>query len=79
MKRNITLAIDEDLLLEAKVLAARERSSVSALVTEALTTRVRADSDFAAAAARQIALMRQGFYMGTGGKRTWTRGDLYDR
>jgi hypothetical protein len=79
VKRNITLAIEEDLLLEAKVLAARERSSVSALMTEALAARVRRDSDYAAAAARQIALMERGFDMGSTGIRTWTRDDLYDR
>jgi len=34
--KNVTLTIDEDLLMEARVLAARRRTSVSGLVREQL-------------------------------------------
>jgi hypothetical protein len=41
--KNVTLTIDEDLLIEARVLAARRRTSVSALVREQLQRLVGGD------------------------------------
>ena len=50
MKRtNVTLAIDEDLLMEARVIAARKRTSVSELIRRHLEFLVEGERDRIAA------------------------------
>jgi hypothetical protein len=77
MKSNITLKIDAELLREARVLAAREGSSVSALLSAKLEELVRRRKDYDDA--RLSALTR----LHTGYDLNWTpprsRADLYER
>lgn len=60
MKTNITLKLDAALLREARILAADEGRSISALVAERLETMVRERKAFARAKRRAIARLRQG-------------------
>jgi hypothetical protein len=53
-KTNITLKIDSRLLREAKVLAARQDTSLSALLSELLEERVKKDLDYARAKRRAL-------------------------
>src|SRR5260370_29593784 len=53
-KTNITLKIDSRLLREAKVLAAREDTSLSALLSELLEERVKKDLDYERAKRRAL-------------------------
>ena len=60
MKANITLKLDVDLLREARVLAAEEGRSVSALVAERLESMVRERKAFERARRRALARLREG-------------------
>jgi hypothetical protein len=61
MKTNITLKIDSDLVREAKVLAAREGTSVSRLLAEHLEALIRRDKAYETAKRRALARLRKGF------------------
>jgi hypothetical protein len=52
MQRNITLALDDDLIRKAKVLAARRNLSVSALLREELYRLVSEDEAYGRQASR---------------------------
>lgn len=77
MSRNLTLTIDEDLLLAARKLALDRNTSVNAMVREYLediTTQAQRRAD-ARATLEKFFEERQGRV----GEITWTRDDLYDR
>jgi hypothetical protein len=77
MKTNITLKIDADILREARVLAAEEGRSISALVTDRLESMVRERKAFDRARRRAVARLRQGLDL------QWTpvtaRDELHER
>lgn len=77
MKTNITLKLDTDLLREARVLAAEEGRSISALLTERLETIVRERKAFDRARRRALARLRDGLDL------RWTpprsRDELHER
>jgi hypothetical protein len=77
VKTNITLKLDTDLLREARVLAAEEGRSVSALLTERLETIVRERKAFDRARRRALARLRDGLDL------RWTpprsRDELHER
>lgn len=61
MKTNVTLKLDADLLREARVLAAEEGQSISALLTERLEALVQERKAFDKARRRALARLREGF------------------
>jgi hypothetical protein len=77
MKTNITLKVDADLLKEARVIAAQEGKSVSALVAAQLEAIVRQRKEYDEAQRRALLLMRKGLYQ------SWTpassRDELHER
>lgn len=77
MKTNVTLKLDSDLLREARVLAAEEGRSISALLTERLESMVRERKAFDKARRRALARLRDGFDL------RWTppmsRDELHER
>jgi hypothetical protein len=77
MKTNVTLKLDADLLREARVIAAEEGRSVSALLTERLELLVSERKAFDRARRRALARLRQGLDL------RWTpprsRDDLHER
>ena len=77
MKTNVTLKLDADLLQEARVIAAEEGRSVSALLTERLELLVRERKVFDRARRRALARLRDGLDLG------WTpprsRDELHER
>lgn len=77
MKTNITLKIDADLLREARVIAALEGSSVSALLADRLESLVRDRKAFERARRRAVARLRTGLDL------QWTpprsRDELHER
>lgn len=77
--QNITLSLPEEDLREARVLAARRGTSVSQLLARVLRETVERESGYDAAKQRNVALLRQGADLGTGGRVTWSRDDLHDR
>jgi len=77
MKTNVTLKIDTELLREARILAAKEDTSVSALLTRQLETLVRQQAGYEAAQRRALARLNEGWDLG------WTppasRDELHER
>lgn len=77
MSRNLTLTIDEDLLLAARKLALDKNTSVNAMVRDYLadiTTQAQKRAE-ARATLEQFFQERRGRV----GEITWTRDELYDR
>ncbi len=77
MKTNITLRLDAELLKEARVVAAEEGQSMSALITERLESMVRERKAFEKARRRALARLRRGLELG------WTppksRDEIHER
>ncbi len=64
MKTNITLKLDGDLLRKAKILAAEEDTSVSALLAQQLEKIVREREGYEQAKRRALAILKKGFDLG---------------
>ena len=77
--RNITLSLPEEVLREAKVVAARRGTSVSALLAGALDELVEGERGYAAARERDLAALGRGLDLGTGGEIGWGREGLHER
>ena len=75
--RNITLSVDENVLAAVRRYAADQNSTVNGLVREYLTNLAAQEDRAKNARARLRELSAQS--VGRLGKKTWTRGDLYDR
>lgn len=77
MKTNITLKIDADLLREARVIAAEEGTSISAMLSTRLEETVRERKGYQQARRRALARLRKGFDL------RWTpplsRDELHER
>jgi hypothetical protein len=77
MKTNITLKIEADLLREARILAAREGTSVSAMLAARLEQMVRERKSYDQARRRALTRLRKGFDL------RWTppasRDELHER
>jgi hypothetical protein len=77
VKTNITLKIEAELLREARVLAAEEGTSISALLATRLEQEVRERKGYHQARRRALARLRKGFNLG------WTppssRDELHER
>lgn len=73
-KTNLTLQLEVETVLRAKVLAARRGTSVSALVARTLDRMVEEDERYEAARSRAMELLER---PPATGERTWTRDDLY--
>lgn len=77
MQANITLKLDAELIREARVIAAREGTSVSQLMSDLLEERIRRDRVYEKARRRAVSRMRQGHDL------QWSppasRDELYER
>jgi hypothetical protein len=77
MKTNITLKIEANLLKEARVLAAEEGTSVSAMLAERLETLVQERKGYQQARKRALSRLRAGFDLGFAPPRS--RDELHER
>jgi len=77
MKANITLKLDADVLREARILAAEEGLSVTALLAAKLDEIVRQRKGYDRARKRAIARLRKGLDLGW--KRPRSRDELHER
>lgn len=77
--RNITLSLPAELLRRIKRIAADRETSVSAMLTEALTRLADEDRRYSAARKRSLGAMQSALWLGTGGRRTWSRDELHER
>ncbi|HEY9141511.1 MAG TPA: hypothetical protein VIN93_11500 [Bryobacteraceae bacterium] len=76
-RQNVTLVVEEDLLLAARKVALDQRTSVNQLVREYLAALVEEPSRRRLARARLKKACETGLV--NVGKRSWSRDDLYDR
>jgi hypothetical protein len=76
-KQNVTLVVEEDLLLAARKVALDQRTSVNQLVREYLLSLVEEASRRRLARARLKKTFEAGLV--EVGDRQWTRDDLYER
>jgi hypothetical protein len=76
-RQNLTLVVDEDLLLAARKVALDQRTSVNQLVREYLAALVEEPSRRRLARARLRKALETGLV--DVGDRKWSRGELYDR
>ncbi len=77
MKTNVTLKLDADLLREARILAAEEGSSISALLANQVETLVRDHRGFDRARRRAIGRLRHAPAIGW--RRPASRDELHER
>jgi hypothetical protein len=76
MKANITLKLDKELIREARILAAEQGTSISALLAAKLEEAVRKRRDYEAAKKEALAILHKGLNMG--GK-PLTREQMHER
>ena len=76
-KQNVTLVIEEDVLLAARKIALDQRTSVNQLVREFLAALVEEPSRRRLARTRLTKAFKTGLV--DVGKRKWSRDDLYER
>ena len=74
---NVTLALEDALLRQARVKAVHENTSVNAVIREFLTQWVRRDDERAAVVERVRAALDASEYRSSGV--TWSRDDLHER
>ena len=77
--RNLTLALPEDLVRRLKILAARQDTSISALLTATLSGLADLEEGYAEARDAMISDMERGYDLGTRGRVSWTRDSLHER
>ena len=77
--RNVTLALPEELLRRLKILAAKQDTSISALLTATLSEFADYEEGYAEARDAMIADLEKGYDLGTRGQISWTRDSLHER
>ena len=77
--QNVTLSLPRELLRQIKRIAVDRDTSVSALMTEALTRVAEEDRRHESARRRALAAMKSIRSLGTRGRQGWTRDELHER
>ena len=77
--QNVTLSIPKTILQKAKLIAVQRETSLSKLLTQALTDIVENEDRYADARRRQLALLDRSPALNTQGIATWTREELHER
>lgn len=77
--QNITLALPKDILLKVKLIAVQRQTSVSHLLTQALTRLVKQEEAYSHAQKRYLRSLDNPVDLGTRGKLKTNRDDLHGR
>ncbi len=77
--QNVTLALPRSLLRKAKILAVERHTSLSGLLTQALTDLVGGADAYEEARRSALGALEHPPNLGTGGRATWTRDELHER
>jgi predicted transcriptional regulator len=77
--QNITIAVKKDVLHKAKEIAVRRQTSLSRLITAYFQELVNQEDEYQQAMQRHLAVVEKGYDLGTHGKISWKRDELYDR
>ena len=78
-RQNVTLALPQNLIKQAKHLAASRHTSLSELMRESLQERVEDASGYRSAMERQLRMMQNGFDLGTNGNISACRDEIHER
>jgi hypothetical protein len=78
-KQNITLSLPREILKKGKMVAAQKGISLNELVRELLQMTAENEEEYHTSAERQIRRMGEGIELGTKGKISWKRDQLYQR
>ena len=78
-KQNITLSLPKDILLKIKLIAVKQQTSVSGLLTNTLEKIVQRDEAFGHAQRRHLQWLDLGEDLGTEGKIATSRDELHER
>ncbi|MBA4416403.1 MAG: CopG family transcriptional regulator [Syntrophus sp. (in: bacteria)] len=78
-RQNVTLSLPKALLKKAKTLAIMKDRSLSDLLRETLEEKVKEGAGYQRAKKMQIACMEKDFDLGTKGKTSIDRDELYER
>ena len=78
-KQNVTLAIPKDILRKAKILSIEQDTSLSGLLTKALTEIVTRADKYKLAKESHLSWLEKEIDLGTRGEATWSREELHDR
>jgi hypothetical protein len=77
MKQNVTLSLDRQTLRKAKILAAKQGTSISGLLAGQIEVLVGAEEAYEHAERQALALLDQGFHLG--GVIRASRDELHER
>jgi predicted transcriptional regulator len=77
VRQNLTVNLDRETVLKAKVLAARRGTSISALLGQQIEALVDRDETYERAKAQALAFLDKGFHLG--GERVADREQLHER
>jgi hypothetical protein len=78
-RQNITLSIPKDLLQKVKIIAVKNNTSLSGLLSDYLTRISNDEEAYEIAQAKHRRLLRKGFDLGLGGEVSWKREGLHER
>ena len=78
-KQNITLSLPREILKKGKMLATKRGISLNELVRELLQMITENEEGYRISSDRQIKQMKEGIPLGTKGKISWERDELYQR
>lgn len=78
-QRNVTITLPEDILREARHIAVDKGVSLSRFLAQILEQQVRDTRAYNQARESALARLRLGMNLGTQGKISWTRDELYER
>ncbi|MDH4217339.1 MAG: DUF6364 family protein [Candidatus Aminicenantes bacterium] len=78
-RQNITLSLPKDLLKKAKILAVKNNTSLSGLLSDYLAKLTNEEDAYQIALARHRRLLKKGFDFGLEGEIPWKREELHER
>ncbi len=78
-RQNITLSLPKDLLQKAKIIAVKNNTSLSGLLSDYLTRITNEEQAYQLAKIRHRRLLKKGFDLGLEKKIPWTREELHER
>ena len=78
-RQNITLSIPKDLLQKAKIIAVKNNTSLSGLLSDYLVRITNEEEAYQIARTRHRRVLKKGFDFGLKGEIPWTREELHER
>jgi hypothetical protein len=78
-KQNITLSLPKDLLQKVKIIAVKNNTSLSGLLSDYLARITNEEEAYQIAQTRHRRLLKKGFDFGLKGKIPWKREELHER